>query len=58
MQHASEEAFPAEALDMLEQRQAARKARDFQKADLLRDQLKELGYAVEDTKNGPKLKKL
>ncbi len=58
LQHASEEAFPAEALDMLEQRQAARKARDFQKADLLRDQLKELGYAVEDTKNGPKLKKL
>ena len=40
------------------QRQQARAARDFARADALRDQLKALGYAVEDTKQGPKLRPL
>ncbi|MPM21487.1 Cysteine--tRNA ligase [bioreactor metagenome] len=52
------EEFPAEALDLLDQRQAARKAKDFSRADAIRDALKELGFAVEDTPAGPKLKKL
>ncbi len=52
------EEFPKEALDLLEQRQQARKAKDFARADALRDSLKEMGYAVEDTANGPKLKRL
>ncbi len=52
------EEFPAEALAMLEERQAARKAKDFARADQMRDALKDMGYAVEDTVNGPKLKKL
>ncbi|HWP21672.1 MAG TPA: cysteine--tRNA ligase [Candidatus Cryosericum sp.] len=52
------EEFPAEALDLLEQRQAARKAKDFSRADAIRDALKEMGLAVEDTAAGPKLKKL
>jgi cysteinyl-tRNA synthetase len=56
--HAKEEAFPKEALEMLKERQQARKARDFKRADELRDALKDMGYAVEDTANGPKLKKL
>ena len=58
LQHAQEEAVPAEALELLEQRQQARAARDFARADALRDQLKALGYAVEDTKQGPKLRPL
>jgi hypothetical protein len=33
-------------------RQAARKARDFRQADALRDQLKALGWVVEDTREG------
>jgi len=56
--HKEEEAFPTEALDMLEERQQARKTKDFKRADELRDALKDMGYAVEDTANGPKLKKI
>jgi cysteinyl-tRNA synthetase len=56
--HEKEETFPAEALDMLEKRQQARKAKDFKRADELRDALKDMGYSVEDTAAGPKLKKL
>ena len=58
LQHGETESFPAEALELLAQRQAARKAKDFASADRLRDALKELGFAVEDTAQGPKLKKL
>jgi cysteinyl-tRNA synthetase len=53
-----EEEAPKEALDLLEQRQQARAAKDWGRADQIRDALKEMGYAVEDTKQGPKLKKL
>jgi len=56
--HKTEEEFPKEALELLEARQAARKAKDFSRADQIRDALKEMGFTVEDTANGPKLKKL
>ena len=56
--HKTEEEFPAKALELLEERQAARKAKDFSRADQIRDALKEMGFTVEDTANGPKLKKL
>ncbi|WP_457630784.1 cysteine--tRNA ligase [Oceanithermus sp.] len=39
---------------LLEQREAARKRRDFQTADAIRDRLAELGVVVEDTPQGPK----
>ena len=52
------EGFPAEALTLLEDRQAARKAKDFSRADEIRDALKNMGFTVEDTANGPKLKKI
>ncbi len=52
------EEFPKEALDLLEERQTARKAKNFSRADEIRDALSNMGYAVEDTPNGPKLKKL
>ena len=58
LQHKQEEAMPEEALRLLDERQQARKAKDFARADALRAQLKEMGYAVEDTAQGPKLKKL
>ena len=53
-----EEEFPQEALTLLEQRQAARAAKDWGRSDAIRDTLKAMGYAVEDTKQGPKLKKI
>ena len=39
---------------LLEQRQAARAAKDFATADALRDQIKAAGIEVEDTPAGPK----
>jgi len=58
LQHKKEASFPQEALDLLEKRQAARKAKDYKTADALRDELRAMGYAIEDTPQGPKLRAL
>lgn len=42
---------------MIEDRQAARKARDFKKADEIRDALLAKGIVLEDTREGVKWKK-
>ncbi len=52
------EEFPAEVLALLDERQAARKAKNYARADEIREQLKALGYAIEDSRQGAKLKKL
>ena len=52
------DAFPVEATELLNERQAARKAKNFARADEIRDALKDMGFTVEDTANGPKLKKI
>ena len=44
-----------EVRDLLSQRQAAREQRDFATADALRDQLREAGWLVRDTPEGPEL---
>lgn len=49
---------PPEILALLEQREAARKAKDFQRADALREELKSKGWVIEDTPKGPRLKPL
>lgn len=49
---------PPEVHELLAARQAARQARDFNKADTLRDEIKKRGWLIEDTPNGPKLKPL
>ncbi len=58
LQHRREEEFPLEALALLAQRGAARAARDWARADAIREELKALGFAVEDGKDGAKLKRL
>lgn len=50
--------IPAEITALMEARQAARKAKDFQRSDALRDELKAKGWVIEDTPKGPKAKKL
>lgn len=50
--------IPAEILEFAEKRQAARKAKDFKTADLMRDELKTRGWILEDTSKGPRLKKI
>jgi cysteinyl-tRNA synthetase len=55
---AAEQEIPAELSALLEARQAARKAKDFKRADAIRDELKAKGWTIEDTAKGPKLKKI
>ncbi|HEX8647832.1 MAG TPA: DALR domain-containing protein, partial [Thermoleophilaceae bacterium] len=45
----------AEAEQLLEERESARAAKDFATADARRDRLRELGWEVRDTPEGPKL---
>jgi cysteinyl-tRNA synthetase len=52
------EAVPAAAVALLEKRNAAKAARDFALADTVRAELKALGWTVEDSKTGSKLKRL
>jgi cysteinyl-tRNA synthetase len=49
---------PAGLAALLEARQAARKSKDFKRADAIRDELKAKGWVIEDTPKGPKLKKI
>jgi cysteinyl-tRNA synthetase len=44
-----------EAKELLEQRQEARAAKDFERADEIRDKLAELGWEVRDSAEGAKL---
>ena len=50
-----EEEAPAEAQALLEEREAARAAKDYDRADQLRDQLAEMGWEVRDEADGPRL---
>lgn len=49
---------PAEVQALFEARATARDAKDWAKSDEIRDQLKAAGYTVEDTKEGPILRKV
>ncbi len=49
---------PAEINALLEARETARKAKDFKRADAIRDELKSKGWIVEDTPKGPRLKRI
>ena len=42
----------------LDDRAAARKAKDFKRSDAIRDELKAKGWTIEDTPKGPRLKRL
>ena len=48
---------PQEILDLAKEREKQRKENSWQKADELRKKITELGWQVEDTKAGPKLKR-
>ena len=52
-----EEEIPEEVKKLVEEREEARRKGDFAKADAIREKIKSLGYIVEDTKEGPKVKK-
>lgn len=52
-----EEEAPPYLQEMLEQREAARKAKDWTLADQLRHEINASGYVIEDTAHGTRLKK-
>ncbi len=49
---------PAEILALAAARTDAKKAKDFKRADAIREELKAKGWVIEDTAKGPKLKKI
>jgi cysteinyl-tRNA synthetase len=54
---AREEGAPPELQKLLEERQVARKAKDFKRSDAIREELKAKGWIIEDTPKGPRLKR-
>lgn len=52
----AEEKAPAEILALAEERQAARKNKDFARSDQIRNELFSKGWAIEDTPKGPRVK--
>ncbi|MBW2997281.1 cysteine--tRNA ligase [Candidatus Woesearchaeota archaeon] len=49
---------PQEVLELLDKREEARKNKDWELADKARDKIKKAGYAIDDTPDGARLKKL
>jgi len=54
---AEAEEAPADVLALVDERQAARKAKDFARSDALRDQIAALGWEVADSPTGPTVKR-
>ena len=52
-----EEEAPAEIIALAEERQDARKAKDFARSDQIRDELAAQGWIIEDTPKGPRVKR-
>lgn len=52
-----EEEIPAEVLEIAQQRKEARKAKDFATADVLREKILQMGYVIEETRQGTKISK-
>jgi len=52
------ERFSQEIINLVEKREKYRKKNNWRKADEIRKQIQKLGWRVEDTKTGPKLKKI
>ena len=56
------ENYETETLDnvhlLMKEREKARKEKNFKRADEIRDELKTLGFTIEDTAEGPKARKI
>ena len=50
--------IPEQVKKLAEQRQKARKMKDFKSSDELRDEIAKLGFAINDTLEGYEIKKL
>lgn len=52
------DSIPPMILDLVSEREIWRKAKDWKKADEIRGKIQEAGYAVEDSSEGPNVKKI
>jgi cysteinyl-tRNA synthetase len=50
--------IPTEVMRLVEEREAARKKKDWAISDAVREKIKSLGYIVQDTKEGPNVKEI
>ena len=55
--YAESEAVPADVLDLVEKRKAAKASKDYALADSIRDEIAALGWVIEETRQGTNLKK-
>lgn len=53
-----EEELPEKVKELIAQREEARSKKDWKKADATREQIRKLGFMLEDTSEGPKLRKI
>ena len=53
----NEDTLPADIQAMVDERAAARKAKDWKRSDELRDAIKAAGYILEDSREGQKVRK-
>jgi len=54
----SEEELPEKVKELAVQREEARSKKDWKKADEIREEIKALGFVLEDTPEGPRFRKL
>ncbi|AKB31322.1 Cysteinyl-tRNA synthetase [Methanosarcina siciliae HI350] len=54
---AGKEEIPKEVVRLVEEREAARKKKDWGTSDALREKIRALGYVIQDKKEGPNVKK-
>jgi len=54
----AKEKIPKEIWELVQKREEARKSDDYKTADEIRNRIISLGYSIEDTSSGPKVKKL
>ena len=54
---AGKDEIPEEVIRFVEERESARKMKEWAISDTLREKIKSLGYIVQDTKEGPNVKK-
>ncbi|MBR9705191.1 cysteine--tRNA ligase [Candidatus Pacearchaeota archaeon] len=50
--------IPDEVMKLVKEREDARSAKDFAKSDLLREKINKLGFSVDDTSDGSKVRKI
>ncbi|HLD80702.1 MAG TPA: cysteine--tRNA ligase [archaeon] len=53
-----QESVPGEVMELVREREKARKDSDWKRSDELRNEIRVLGYQVQDTSEGPRVKKL